>query len=48
MLRHDFYASLCAAFTPEEVRQQLEDAGLAALDVNVISDRHLTITGVMP
>lgn len=48
VLRHDFYASLCAAFTPEEVRQQLDDAGLGALDVNVISDRHLTITGVMP
>lgn len=48
VLRHDFYASLCAAFTPDEVRQQLADAGLQALSVNVISDRHLTITGAMP
>lgn len=48
ILRHDFYASLCAAFTPDEVRAQLDEAGLHALNVNVISDRHLTITGVMP
>lgn len=48
ILRHDFYASLCAAFTPDEVRQQLADAGLTTLAVHVISDRHLTITGPMP
>ena len=48
ILKRDFDASLCAAFTPEEVRSQLKDAGLTALQVEVISDRHLTISGVMP
>jgi SAM-dependent methyltransferase len=48
VLRQDFYASLCAAFTPDEVRGQLDDAGLSALAVEVISDRHLTISGPMP
>ena len=48
ILRHDFHASLCAGFTPDEVRQQLADAGLSALAVDVISDRHLTISGAMP
>ncbi len=48
VLRHDFYASLCAAFTPDEVRAQLAAAGLQALQVDVISDRHLTISGAMP
>jgi ubiquinone/menaquinone biosynthesis C-methylase UbiE len=48
ILRHDFYASLCAAFTPAEVRQQLDDAGLFSLRVEVISDRHLVVVGEMP
>ena len=48
ILRHDFFASLCAAFTPTEVEAQLGDAGLSALKVNAITDRHLTISGVMP
>ena len=48
ILRHDFFASLCAAFTPAEVRAQLADAGLSTLRVDVISDRHLAISGAMP
>jgi hypothetical protein len=35
---------LCAAFTVDEIRDQLKNAGLQ-LAVNVVSDRHLTITG---
>jgi len=45
VLRRDFQNSLAAAFTPEEVRRQLEDAGLARLEVNVVSDRHLVVSG---
>ena len=45
ILREDFYNSLLAAFTPEEVNQQLTDAGLSTLEVEVISDRHLAISG---
>lgn len=45
ILRQDFYNSLCAAYTPEEVRGQLQAAGMAQLRVEVISDRHLTVAG---
>lgn len=48
VLRRDFHASLCAAFTPDEVRAQLAAAGLSALKVDVLTDRHLTISGAMP
>lgn len=44
VLRTDFYNSLLAAFTVEEIRGQLETAGLA-LAVETISDRHLAISG---
>jgi len=47
ILRRDFYNSLLAAFTPEEVREQLEHAGLEALEVSLPSDRHLLITGIV-
>lgn len=45
ILREDFYNSLCAAFTPEEVRAQLISAGLA-LGVSQVSDRHMIIRGL--
>lgn len=47
VLRHDFRASLHAAFTPHEVRSQLEAAGLHGLAVDVVSDRHLTVSGTL-
>jgi ubiquinone/menaquinone biosynthesis C-methylase UbiE len=40
VLRHDFYNSLCAAYRPEEVREQLDRAGLKQLRVEAVSDRH--------
>lgn len=45
VLRRDFYNSLCAAFSPREVKLQLEDAGLRGLTVEVITDRHLIVHG---
>jgi len=45
VLRRDFYRSLLAAFTPAEVRAQLRAAGLEELAVEVISDRHLFVSG---
>lgn len=45
VLRRDFYNSLLAAFEPDEVRQQLELAGLAQLEVLPVSDRHLLVRG---
>lgn len=46
VLRRDFYNSLLAAFRPEEVRAQLEAAGLDMLQVALLSDRHMTISGL--
>lgn len=48
VLQRDFRASLHAAFTVAEVRAQLRDAALDWLDVCVVSDRHLVISGVRP
>jgi len=48
VLRQDFFASLCAAFTPDEIRQQLTLANLDTFQVETISDRHLIIYGYMP
>jgi len=45
VLRQDFYNSFLAAFTLDEVRAQLEDAGLGQLKVDQISDRHLAVSG---
>ena len=46
VLKQDFYNSLLAAFTPEEIKGQLEESGLDHLVVRVISDRHLVISGL--
>lgn len=48
VLRRDFFHSLCAAFTPDEVRAQLAAAHLRDLQVERISDRHLTVSGRLP
>lgn len=45
VLRSDFFNSLRAAFTPDEVRAQLAAAGLAELAVERVSDRHLLVHG---
>ena len=48
ILQRDFYNSLLAAFRPAEVERQLRDAALDGLQVRAVSDRHLTIHGVLP
>jgi len=46
VLQHDYIASLHAAFTPEEVQQQLQQAGLAdQLQVAALEDRYLEVWG---
>ncbi len=47
VLKRDFYNSLLAAFRPDEVRGQLEESGLGFLQVEVVSDRHLAVWGIM-
>lgn len=44
-LQEDFYNSLCAAYTPAAIRQQLSACQLQHLQVKKISDRHLMIHG---
>ena len=45
ILQHDFYHSLLAAFTTEEIELQLVCAGMADLKVKTITDRHVLIVG---
>ncbi len=47
VLQHDFAASLHAAFTVDEVRAQLDAAGLHELVVEATSNRHLLVSGVL-
>jgi len=44
ILREDFFNSLCAAFTVDEVRGQLAEAQLY-MDVAQVTDRHLLVKG---
>ncbi|MCG8326004.1 MAG: class I SAM-dependent methyltransferase [Thiotrichales bacterium] len=45
ILQQDFYNSLCAAFTPMEVNKQLHETGLGHLLIEILSDRHLCVSG---
>ena len=45
ILKEDFFNSLLAAFTVEEVRAQLEAAGLSRLPCRVVSERHWLVSG---
>lgn len=47
ILKADFYNSLCAAFTVDEVAAQLKAAGLP-LSVAAVSERHLLVKGRLP
>lgn len=48
VLRRDFFQSLCAAYTADEVRAQLAAAGLAHCALEVVSDRHWIAWGPLP
>ena len=45
ILRHDFYSSLLAAFTEDEVAAQLAELNLSRLLIDVIDDRHWVVGG---
>lgn len=46
ILREDFYNSLCAAFTLDEIGEQLHEASLD-LRVKQVSDRHVLVSGLL-
>ncbi|MCZ7525305.1 MAG: class I SAM-dependent methyltransferase [Acidimicrobiia bacterium] len=48
VLRHDFRASLRAAYRPDEVERQLDERGLLGLAVEPLGDRHLVVSGRAP
>lgn len=45
VLKEDFFNSLLAAYTPDEISKQLRKAGLDYLDLELSSDRHWTVSG---
>lgn len=45
ILKRDFFNSLCAAYSIDEVKAQLKKAGLECLKVMQVSDRHLAVVG---
>jgi SAM-dependent methyltransferase len=45
VLQRDFYNSLCAAFEPDEVREQLGEAGLSHLQVRLQDPFYLSVHG---
>lgn len=47
LLRDEYFRSLCSAYTPTEIRQQLKRAGLK-VKVERVTDRHLDIYGRLP
>ncbi len=44
-LKEDFYNSLLAAYTPDEITDQLRAPGLEQLNIEKVSDRHVLIWG---
>jgi SAM-dependent methyltransferase len=47
ILQRDFFNSLCAAFEPDEVREQLTAAGLTRLKVDAQDPFHMSISGLL-
>ena len=47
ILRRDFFNSLLAAFRPEEITEQLIQAGLSLFQVEAVGDRHVIVYGKM-
>ena len=45
LLQEEYYRSLLSSYTPEEVRAQLARAGLTALNVERVTDRHFDVWG---
>jgi SAM-dependent methyltransferase len=45
VLRRDFFLSLCAAFRTDEIEEQLAQAELGHLSVEIVSDLHLVVYG---
>jgi len=47
ILRRDFYHSLLAAFTEDDVAAQLAEMNLSRLVIDVVDDRHWAVSGII-
>jgi ubiquinone/menaquinone biosynthesis C-methylase UbiE len=45
VLKRDYYQSLLAAFTLDEIRDQLQTVGFGHFAVDAVSDRHVVVSG---
>ena len=45
LLKEDFYNSLLASYSVDEIRNQLAEAGIASLDITPTTDRHVDVSG---
>lgn len=48
VLQQDFFNSLCAAYRADEIRRQLDEAGLTGFQLEDIGDLHVIVWGVAP
>jgi cyclopropane fatty-acyl-phospholipid synthase-like methyltransferase len=48
ILQDDFFNSLCAAYSTDEVRRQLDEAGLNSFQLDVLGDLQLVAWGTAP
>ena len=47
ILRRDFYRSLLASFTEDDVAAQLAEMNLSRLVIDVVDDRHWAVSGII-
>jgi len=47
ILRRDFYCSLLASFTEDEVAAQLAEMNMSRLMIDVVDDRHWVVSGII-
>jgi hypothetical protein len=47
ILRRDFFHSLLAAFTEDEVAAQLAEMNQSRLNIDVVDDRHWVVGGII-
>lgn len=47
ILQHDFYQSLLAAYSIEEIQMQLQEAGFSNITVEMATDRHVHCYGMV-
>lgn len=47
ILRRDFYRSLLASFTEDEVAAQLAEMNMSRLIIDVVDDRHWVVSGII-